>query len=98
MTNQDRNYLRMMQDVELTRYATDNVRTELEFVLLERLERLIGVDDELDKAKNEIDELRESRDIWQAEAMENLARPNLTPKEGAQAFVDWQASLPPKAK
>jgi len=47
MTN-DRNYLRMMQDVELTRYATDNVRTELEFVLLERLERLIGVDDELE--------------------------------------------------
>jgi|TARA_R110000868_G_scaffold381640_1_gene648043 hypothetical protein len=48
MTN-DRNYLRMMQDVELTRYATDNVRTELEFVLLERLERLIGVDDELEQ-------------------------------------------------
>ena len=78
MTNQDRNYLRMMQDVELTRYATDNVRTELEFVLLERLERLIGVDDELDKAKNEIDELRESRDIWKAEALENLARPSLS--------------------
>jgi hypothetical protein len=48
MTN-DRNYLRMMQDVELTRYATDNVRTELEFVLLERLERLIGVDDQLEQ-------------------------------------------------
>ena len=48
MTN-DRNYLRMMHDVELTRYATDNVRTELEFVLLERLERLIGVDDELEQ-------------------------------------------------
>jgi hypothetical protein len=48
MTN-DRNYLRMMHDVELTRYATDNVRTELEFVLLERLERLIGVEDELEQ-------------------------------------------------
>lgn len=47
MTN-DRNYLRMMQDVELTRHAQDNVRTELEFVMLERLERLIGVDDELE--------------------------------------------------
>jgi hypothetical protein len=47
MTN-DRNYLRMMQDVELTRYAADNVRTELEFILLERLERLVGVDDELE--------------------------------------------------
>ena len=48
MTN-DRNYLRMMQDNELTRYARDNVRTELEFVLLERLERLVGVDDELEQ-------------------------------------------------
>jgi hypothetical protein len=47
MTN-DRNYLRMMQDCELRVYATDNVRTELEFVLLERLERLIGIDDELE--------------------------------------------------
>jgi len=47
MTN-DRNYLRMMHDCELTRYAQDNVRTELEFVLLERLERLVGVDDELE--------------------------------------------------
>ena len=48
MTN-DRNYLRMMHDSELTRYAQDNVRTELEFVLLERLERLVGVDDELEQ-------------------------------------------------
>jgi len=47
MTN-DRNYLRMMHDSELTRYAQDNVRTELEFVLLERLERLVDVDDELE--------------------------------------------------
>ena len=47
MTN-DRNYLRMMHDCELTRYAQDNVRTELEFVLLERLERLVGVDDKLE--------------------------------------------------
>ena len=46
---QDRNYLRMMHDCELTRYASDNVRTELEFVLLERLERLIDVDDELEQ-------------------------------------------------
>jgi hypothetical protein len=29
---------RMMHDSEPTRYAQDNVRTELEFVLLERLE------------------------------------------------------------
>lgn len=56
MTN-DRNYLRMMQDVELTRYATDNVRTELEFVLLERLERLIGVEDELEQLQTLYDRL-----------------------------------------
>jgi len=49
MTNQDRTYLRMMQDIELARHAQDNVRTELEFVLLERLERLIGIDDELEQ-------------------------------------------------
>ena len=46
---QDRNYLRMMHDCELTRYASDNVRTELECVLLERLERLVCVDDELEQ-------------------------------------------------
>jgi hypothetical protein len=56
MTN-DRNYLRMMHDVELTRYAQDNVRTELEFVLLERLERLIGVDDELEHLQTLYDHL-----------------------------------------
>ena len=67
MTN-DRNYLRMMQDVELTRHAQDNVRTELEFVLLERLEHLIGVDDELDDAKREIDELNARLDRWMEQA------------------------------
>jgi hypothetical protein len=56
MTN-DRNYLRMMQDVELTRYAQDNVRTELEFILLERLERLVGVDDELEHLQTLYDHL-----------------------------------------
>ena len=67
MTN-DRNYLRMMQDVELTRHAQDNVRTELEFVLLERLEHLIGVDDELEDAKREIDELNARLDSWMEQA------------------------------
>lgn len=56
MTN-DRNYLRMMHDCELTRYAADNVRTELEFVLLERLERLVGVDDELEHLQTLYDRL-----------------------------------------
>ena len=54
----DRNYLRMMHDCELTRYAADNVRTELEFVLLERLERLVGIDDELEDARGIIKELQ----------------------------------------
>lgn len=54
---QDRNYLRMMHDCELTRYASDNVRTELEFVLLERLERLVGVDDELEQLQTLYDRL-----------------------------------------
>jgi hypothetical protein len=67
MTN-DRNYLRMMHDVELTRYASDNVRTELEFVLLERFERLIDVEDELDDAKREIVELNARLDRWMEQA------------------------------
>ena len=54
----DRNYLRMMHDCELTRYAADNVRTELEFVLLERLERLVDIDDELEDARGIIKELQ----------------------------------------
>jgi hypothetical protein len=67
MTN-DRNYLRMMHDCELTRYAQDNVRTELEFILLERLEHLIGVDDELEDAKREIVELNARLDSWMEQA------------------------------
>ena len=67
MTN-DRNYLRMMHDCELTRYAQDNVRTELEFVLLERLERLIDVDDELEDAKREIVEINARLDRWMEQA------------------------------
>jgi hypothetical protein len=67
MTN-DRNYLRMMHDCELTRYAQDNVRTELEFVLLERLEHLISVDEQLDDAKREIDELNARLDRWMEQA------------------------------
>jgi glycerol-3-phosphate dehydrogenase len=67
MTN-DRNYLRMMHDSELTRYAQDNVRTELEFILLERLEHLIGADEQLDEAKEKIVELNAQVYEWKAEA------------------------------
>ena len=67
MTN-DRNYLRMMTDWELTHHAQDNVRTELEIVLLERLESLIDVEEHLDDAKREIDELNARIDRWMEQA------------------------------
>jgi hypothetical protein len=65
---QDRNYLRMLNDCELSHYASENVRTELEFILLERLEHLIGVDDQLDDAKREIVELNARLDSWMEQA------------------------------
>jgi len=67
MTN-DRNYLRMMHDVELTRFASDNNTTDLELVLLERLRVLLDVEEQLDDAKKEIVELNARLDKWQAEA------------------------------
>lgn len=66
----DRNYLRMMHDVELTRYAQDNVRTELEFVLLDRLERLIDVEDRLEAAQDEIRELNIRVDLLTCELLD----------------------------
>ena len=48
MTN-DRNYLRMMHDVELTRYARDNLTTDLELVLLERLWTLMDAQEQLEQ-------------------------------------------------
>ena len=68
MTN-DRNYLRMMHDVELTRYARDNFTTDLELVLLERLWALTDVEDQLEDAKKLIHELTESRDHWRMGAI-----------------------------
>lgn len=56
MTN-DRNYLRMMHDVELTRYAQDNNTTDLEIVLLERLESLLNVEEELEHLQTLYDRL-----------------------------------------
>ena len=46
---QDRNYLRMMHDCELTHYAKEHGTTELEFVLLERLCTLIDAVDDLEQ-------------------------------------------------
>ena len=44
----DRNYLRMMHDRDLTRYARDNFTTDLELVLLERLWGLTDAQEELE--------------------------------------------------
>ncbi len=56
MTN-DRNYLRMMHDSELTRYASDNNTTDLELVLLERLDSLLNVEEELEHLQTLYDRL-----------------------------------------
>jgi hypothetical protein len=56
MTN-DRNYLRMMHDVELTRYARDVVTTDLEIVLLERLWGLMDAVDDLEHLQTLYDRL-----------------------------------------
>jgi hypothetical protein len=67
MTN-DRNYLRMMHDVELTRYARDNFTTDLELVLLERLWALTDVEEHLEDANKEIIELNARLDSWMEQA------------------------------
>ena len=59
----DRNYLRMMHDVELTRYARDVVTTDLEIVLLERLWGLMGAVDDLEAAKAAIKDISRRCDI-----------------------------------
>lgn len=66
----DRNYLRMMHDVELTRYAQDNVRTELEFVLLDRLRALIDAEDRLEAAQEEIKGLNARVDLLTCELLD----------------------------
>jgi hypothetical protein len=63
----DRNYLSMLSDAELVRIALDR-NHELAVVLAERLSELLDVEDQLEDAKREIDELNASRDHWQAEA------------------------------
>ena len=65
----DRNYLRMMHDRELTRYAADNNTTDLELVLLERFDALLDVEDHLEDAKREIDDLQAKWTRWMDEAI-----------------------------
>ena len=64
---QDRNYLRMLSDSELVRTALDR-NHELAVVLAERLAELLDVDDELEDAKREIDELNARLDRWMEQA------------------------------
>ena len=65
----DRNYLRMMHDRELTRYAADNNTTDLELVLLERFDALLDVEDHLEDAKRELDDLQAKWTRWMDEAI-----------------------------
>lgn len=65
----DRNYLRMMHDCELTHYAADNNTTDLELVLLERFGALLDVEDHLEDAKREIDDLQAKWTRWMDEAI-----------------------------
>lgn len=63
----DRNYLRMLSDGELVRTALDR-NHELAVVLAERLSELLDVEDQLEDAKREIDELNARLDRWMEQA------------------------------
>jgi hypothetical protein len=65
---QDRNYLRMLNVRDLTLIASERFTTDLELVLQERLDSLIGVDEQLDDAKREIVELNDRLDRWMEQA------------------------------
>jgi len=69
MTQHDRNYLSMLSDAELVRTALDR-NHELAVVLAERLSELLDIEEQLDAANKEIDELNKRCDLWQAEANE----------------------------
>ena len=64
---QDRNYLRMLSDGELVRTALDR-NHELAVVLAERLSELLDVEDQLEDAKKEIDEINARLDSWMEQA------------------------------
>ena len=74
---QDRNYLRMLSASALRIYATENITTDLEVVLLERLRDLQDADAHLEAAQAviedleaEIEEITSSREYWRSEAIE----------------------------
>jgi len=67
MTN-DRTYLRMMPNSDLIIAAAERYTTDLELVLLERLEELLAVEEQLYDAKREIVELEHRVDSWMEQA------------------------------
>jgi uncharacterized protein Yka (UPF0111/DUF47 family) len=67
MTN-DRTYWRMMPNSDLIIAAAERYATDLELVLLERLEELLAVEEQLYDAKREIDELEHRVDSWMEQA------------------------------
>jgi hypothetical protein len=67
MTN-DRTYFRMMPNSDLIIAAAERYTTDLELVLLERLEELLAVEEQLYDAKREIVELNDRLDRWMEQA------------------------------
>lgn len=80
MTQHDRNYLSMLSDSELVRTALDRDH-ELAVVLAERLSELLTVEDELEEAKKEIEDLDKHWTKWMEEA--NTLRAELDALRGA---------------
>jgi hypothetical protein len=67
MTN-DRTYWRMMPNSDLIIAAAERYATDLELVLLERLEELLAVEEQLYDANKEIVELNDRLDRWMEQA------------------------------
>ncbi len=63
----DRNYFRMLDDNGLINEGRDSM-DELAIVLADRLADLVDAKEQLEEAKNLIDELSDSRDSWIEEA------------------------------
>ena len=63
----DRNYLRMLSDVEIVRLGYESGH-ELAVALAERLEQLDGLIDLVDAARKEADDADARADSWRKEA------------------------------
>jgi len=73
MTN-DRTYLRMMPTSELIVVAAERYATDLELVLLERLEALADIAVELEAAQTAIEELQTEKAEQEADIAELQAQ------------------------